>query len=365
MVFFQTACSRKIMNINIIGPINQLGYGITVLNIVKSLSVNNRVSLFPIGQPQVTNQKDADIISNCIENSKFFDYEAPCIRIWHQHDMSQFVGRGTHIGLPIFELDTLNDLERHHLSYPKKIFVCSHWAKEVLINNNIKQEIQVVPLGVDKNIFQPCEITNRDKTIFFNCGKWEIRKGHDILPIIFNKAFDENDKVELWMMNSNPFLSDQETKEWQRKYTNTKLGNKIRFISKKNTQQELFDIMSQVDCGIFPSRGEGWNLELLELMACGKHVITTNYAAHTEFCNKNNSFLVNITSLEKAFDNKWFFNQGNWANIGEDQIEQFVYFMNHVHNQRQNSRLSVNINGIETSNEFTWANTSNKIQEYV
>ena len=64
--------------------------------------------------------------------------------------------------------------------------------------------------------------------------------------------------------------------------------------------------MSKVDVGIFPSRAEGWNLEILELMSCGKHIITTNYSAHTEFCNKENALLVDIDELETAYDGKWF-----------------------------------------------------------
>lgn len=48
--------------INIIAPINQLGYGIASLNIVKALSKIEDVSLWPIGQPQVTNEEDAKVI---------------------------------------------------------------------------------------------------------------------------------------------------------------------------------------------------------------------------------------------------------------------------------------------------------------
>ena len=47
--------------LNIISPINQLGYGIAGLNIVKSL--HNDVALWSISQPQVTSQEDADIVS--------------------------------------------------------------------------------------------------------------------------------------------------------------------------------------------------------------------------------------------------------------------------------------------------------------
>ena len=90
--------------------------------------------------------------------------------------------------------------------------------------------------------------------------------------------------------------------------------------SRAETQQ-VYNIMSQVDCGVFPSRGEGWNLELLEMMSAGKHVVATDYSAHTEFCTKENSGLVSISDVEPAFDGKWFFGQGNWAKISAHENE--------------------------------------------
>ena len=41
--------------INIIAPINQLGYGITGLNLSKALYKVSDVSLWPISTPQLTN----------------------------------------------------------------------------------------------------------------------------------------------------------------------------------------------------------------------------------------------------------------------------------------------------------------------
>jgi hypothetical protein len=99
---------------NIIAPINSLGYGVAGLNIAKYLNKHSSVSLWPIGQPQVTTQQDADVVSKCIDNAQMFNPEDPCLRIWHQHDMSQFVGRGEHIGFPIFELDQFTPHEKHH-----------------------------------------------------------------------------------------------------------------------------------------------------------------------------------------------------------------------------------------------------------
>lgn len=355
------------MNINILAPINQLGYGIASLNIIKYLHKKCNLSLFNIGQPQVTNQQDADIISSCIKKAQLPDFTAPCVRIWHQHDMSQFVGRGKHIGFPIFELDKFSDLEKYHLSYLDKIFVCSSWAKNVVLNNiDIKEEnVAIIPLGVDSNIFKPQKIDKDGPTIFFNCGKWEIRKGHDILVNIFNNAFDKNDDVQLWLMCDNPFLSEEETKYWHKLYLSSKIGYKIKIIPRVDTQQQVYNIMSRVDCGIFPSRAEGWNLELLELMSCGKPVITTNYSAHTEFCDSKNAYLIDISSTELANDNKWFFGQGSWANISERSQEQCVNYMRHIHTLKQSNSLPLNIEGINTANKYTWENTAEQILKNV
>lgn len=352
--------------INIISPINQLGYGITGLNIVKSLANLTPVSLWPISQPQVTNQDDADIISYAINNSRLPEFNAPCIRIWHQHDMSQFVGRGTKIGFPIFELDTFSDIEKHHLSSLDKIFVCSKWAKSIIHYNIQKndEDVCVIPLGVDSNIFSPSKI-NYGPTIFFNCGKWEIRKGHDLLVKLFNDTFCAEDNVELWLMCDNPFLNEEEKQKWHTLYYTSKLGSKIKILPRLNTQKEVYNVMSLVDCGIFPSRAEGWNLELLELMSCGKPVITTNYSAHTEFCNDNNSYLVPVSEIEPAYDGKWFFNQGNWAKITKKEYDLFCSYMRNIHESKKNGSLSVNTNGIETAKKYSWGRTAEIILHHV
>ena len=165
---------------NLITPINQLGYGIAGLNILKSLSSLVRVSLFPIGSPQAASQEDALIIRNCLENAQMPDFKAPCIRIWHQHDMSQFVGSKSRIGFPFFELNKFSEIEKHHLNNLDKLFVTSQWAKDICKSELDIEDIHVIPLGVDTSVFKPCEIEDSGKTIFFNCGKWEVNHVHMI-----------------------------------------------------------------------------------------------------------------------------------------------------------------------------------------
>jgi glycosyltransferase involved in cell wall biosynthesis len=111
--------------------------------------------------------------------------------------------------------------------------------------------------------------------------------------------------------------------------------------------------MRQTDCGIFPSRAEGWNLELLEMMACGKPCIATNYSAHTEFCTREDTWFIDIEETELAQDGKWFFGQGSWAKIGEKQIDQAVEHMRFMYKNRPNG-----LNSREQSKKFSWENSA-------
>lgn len=351
--------------INIIGPVNNLGYGYTTLNILKKLSPE--VAYWPMGQPSVFTQEDHNVVSQAMFAAQMFDENAPCLRIWHQHDMSQFVGKGTRIGFPIFELDDFSPVEQHHLKSTDKLFVCSHWAKHIIHQVlGLDEEVCVIPLGVDTELFRLSPDRTRDTTIFFNCGKWEKRKGHDVLAQAFDSAFRTTDDVELWMMCDNPFLKKEQIEEWKNLYRNLEIGHKVRFIDRVGTHQEVYNIMSRVDCGVFPSRAEGWNLELLELMACGKHVITTDYSAHTEFCTEENAMLIPINNTEVAYDGVWFDGKkGNWAHFDSDSQYNLVSHMRSFHNEKQSGRLTVNKAGIETANSFTWDRTAKEILKHV
>jgi|TARA_R100000808_G_scaffold2804_3_gene10578 glycosyltransferase involved in cell wall biosynthesis len=352
------------MNFNFICPINQLGYGVASGNIVKALGeLGNSIALWPLGKPDWPNQEDHELFTTCMHLTDLPDFNAPCIRIWHQNDMSQFVGRGPKIGFPIFEMDRFTEVEVHHLSSLDKIFVCSKWAKKIVEENvNISPEnVHVIPLGVNPDIFSSTGIAGRKETVFFNCGKWEIRKGHDIISEAFDRAFEPDDNVELWMMCANPFYSPQENYDWERQYKTCKMGSKVRMIPKQRDQHSVSDIMKTADCGVFPAKAEGWNLELLEMMSCGKHVIATNYSGHTEFCNSENCMLIECDELEDAHDGKWFNGQGQWAKIDEKQIDMIAAYMRDIHALKQSGLLEKNIAGIETAQKFSWENSAQAI----
>ena len=345
--------------INLIAPINNLGYGVAGYNIFKSLyKINPSTTLYPISKPTFVDEYIAAGIDNQSRTTEF-----PSVKIWHQNDLHLHVGKGKHIGFPIFELTEFNDDEKRSMAHCDALFVCSEWAKEIVLNqtNFSESHVHVVPLGVDTDIFKP-ELSKRSATIFFNCGKWEKRKGHDVLLECFNLAFNSADNVELWMMCDNPFIG-QDNQSWQNLYKSSPLGDKIRIIPRQQSHKDVYNIMKQSDCGVFPSRAEGWNLELLEMMACGKQVIATNYSAHTQFCDNNNSHLIDIENREVAYDGVFFSgSHGQWGSFSESSINQLIEHMRTVHTMKQrHEKHLLNTRGVETANQFSWSQSAHEI----
>ena len=161
-------------------------------------------------------------------------------------------------------------------------------------------------------------------------------------------------------MCENPFLGEKNN-DWINYYKSSRIANKIRFIPRQKSHRDVYNIMRQVDVGVFPVRAEGWNLELLELLSCGKHVITTDYSGHTEFTNRNNSYIVETDTLVQAQDGIWFHGQGEWAELGKRQEDQIINHMRETHRLKQDSELELNLAGIETAIKFSWENTAREI----
>ena len=165
------------------------------------------------------------------------------------------------------------------------------------------------------------------------------------------------------MVNENPFIG-KGNQDWKRRYISTSMGKKIKILPRVNTQAELRGLYSQVDFGVFPSHAEGWNLEILELMACGTPCIATNYSGHTEFLNETNSMLIHPTGMEDVHDTvggRWFRGQGQWCSF---EVEHLVDTLRAAHDMRQSNRVDLSFPELrKTVDKFTWKNTVKEIEK--
>jgi glycosyltransferase involved in cell wall biosynthesis len=327
--------------------------------------VGLEAAYFPVG-PVEASPRHADAVREARARAASFDPLAPSVRYWHPDDLAHHVGKGLRAGYTIFEVDRLSAAARHHLSSQDLVLVPTAWAARVVEANGIPAgRIRVVPHGVDASVFYPLPLSPDGPTTFLNVGKWEIRKGHDALAEAFNAAFTPADDVKLVMHCDNPFLDDGGNREWADLYLNSPLGKAGKITvspGRYRTQEELAGLYASAHCGVFPSRAEGWNNGLVEMLAMGRHAVATDYSAHTEFLTPECCRLIGIDSLERAYDGRWFKGEGNWARLGPPQMEQLVWHLRSVHKQRREGALGLNRAGADRTAAFGWVRACERLR---
>jgi|GEM_PF-539970 len=350
-----------------IAPACRTGYGVVGAHLLREfLQLDAPVAYFPIGQVDQSIAR-TDRLGTALARQGAFDDRAPSVRLSQQFDLALHVGRGPRIGFPIFELDRFHAAERHHLERQDRILVTCEWARTVLLENGIwRTPIDIVPLGVDRAVFsdkvRPATARG-DATVFMSVGKLERRKGQRELLAAFEAAFTPKDAVKLVLICHNPFVDEATFKAMTAPFRNSRMAARITIVTNSlPTQTDLAAVMATADCGVFPVRAEGWNLEALEMLSMGKAVIATACTAHTAFMNTSNARLIEASELEESVPSE---TRGRWAAWGATQHEQLVHELREVHRARVAGTLGVNANGIATATTHSWTASARALLQSV
>jgi glycosyltransferase involved in cell wall biosynthesis len=341
---------------NFIAPYCHTGYGIAGANLLRScLERGSPVAFFPVGGLRL-DTVDQPELDAAIVRSGAYDDRAVSVRLMPAGDQRMHIGHGPRVGFPIFELTTFTEAEREQLRALDRILVCTEWARDVMLQNGIASvPIDIVPLGVDRRIFhERLAPAHRDRdTVFLQGGKLEPRKGQRELLRAFEAAFTPRDDVSLVLLCQNPFVTAHEFAERAAPFHRSPMAARITLITTPFAhQRDMARVMAAADCGVFPVRAEGWNLEALEMLSLGKRVIATNYSAHTAFLNDDNARLIAVDMLE---DVPAACGVGQWAAFGDVQHEQLVAHLRAIHVERQETGPLTNAAGIDIAERFSWS----------
>ena len=141
------------------------------------------------------------------------------------------------------------------------------------------KNMYVVPLGLD--VVSEDKILTENKNdplqILF-VGRLERRKGIDVLLKAFEKVWNENRHVELYIAGNDkiPYEKGKTIREiFTEKHANSELLNHVYFLGEVSDEQ-LQELYSKCDIFVAPSRYESFGLVYLEAMNYAKPVIGTN-----------------------------------------------------------------------------------------
>ena len=66
--------------------------------------------------------------------------------------------------------------------------------------------------------------------------------------------------------------------------------------------------------------------------------------------------------METAYDGVFFNGQvGKWAEISDNQKDQIITHMRDIHTAKRDGELAINQAGIDTANQFSWANSAKEL----
>lgn len=323
--------------INFDSPLNITSIGQTAYNIFAALNKSEQVALFPWADQldlrcfEFTEQDHQEIQSCILRGREHFDRNNKSFTIFHIKGSEKTLGRRSNL-LTFHETDSLTPYEVRVLNQHDRVFVTSKYTKSVFDEYVDPAKTVYVPLGFDSKSFHRIEKEDDGVITFGLRGKLEGRKNTVRIIKAWVKTFGGDPRYRLDCSIHNNFMDAGEQKALIVNALPDKCipwnVNFLPFLESNNLYNK---VLNQADIDLTGMSGcEGFNLPLFQSLALGKQAVVLNAHVHKDFCDAENSILVEPCGMTAAIDGKFFVeghfvNQGNWFDFREkDLIEAMV-----------------------------------------
>ena len=204
-----------------------------------------------------------------------------------------------------------------------EVWVPTQANRDAFVRSGLKRPVYVMPLGVSIDRFHPGVPGRRNprgEFVFLSSFEWGERKAPGLLLKVFNDTFRRQDPVVLVckVNNRNGGLSIRREVETLRLRSG---GGRIVFLfNKELPYAELPAFYGSGDCYISSSLGEGWDMPLMEAMACALPAIATDWGAHTEFIHPGVAYPLASRGTIPAVALCPYYKGFSWANPDPDHL---------------------------------------------
>ena len=243
-----------------------------------------------------------------------------------------------------------------------EIWVPSKWQRECTINQGANPDkVKVVPEGVDIHTFFPEEVEklesyNDGRFKFLLFGRWDYRKSTKEIIQTFLKTFSPEEPVDLIVSIDNMWGEEMDgyktTEERLNAYGLT--DPRIKMINFP-TREDYIKYLKTGHVFVSCARSEGWNLPLIEAMACGTPSIYSECCAQMEFA-EGKGIPVKIVGERPANANDY----GRYTmselpgNYYEPDFEDLSNKMRFVYQNYNECKLNAVKDSIEIHKQFSW-----------
>jgi glycosyltransferase involved in cell wall biosynthesis len=320
------------------------------------------------------------------------------LKIWSFTPIPHPPNPGKNVFFTMMETESLHpEFARICNVYADEIWVPSTHNATVFKEYGIKKPIFVMPLGVDELLYYnrdiaPNGIINDTKCFVDLLGKpvskginsfrflslfgWSYRKGTDILIKSFVKEFNDNDDVALIIVSRHSGSPEQShinviKADVDRYAKSIRRSNFPQIILHPHVipEQQMPDIYKMGQVFLHCSRGEGWNLPVIEAAACGLPVISCNNTGMSEYLTDDNAFLIKtnqkeICNPEMHWITAYYHNQ-LFPKLGSEQIEQSQNHMKFCRNNYEKALLKGKELKKLVFEKYTWKHAVERIAQRI
>ena len=251
------------------------------------------------------------------------------------------------------------------------------WQRQMTIDQGYPEDrVKIVPEGVDGSIFKPSNNADKERKIlyakygipedtfvFMIFGRWDYRKSITELFQAFIQEFKYTDNVMLIASVDNPFSVDGLNTTEERLTHYEIESDKIKILHFPD-RPDYIKWMQLGNIYLSCSRSEGWNLPLMEAIACGTPAICSGWGAQLEFAD-GIAHTVNVPKMKKPehvfmMDEKndiGFWGDPDWEHL--QKVMRDVY-TNYTVNKSQAMTISTPFR-----KQWTWENAAMKAEKYI
>ncbi|MFC1585875.1 glycosyltransferase [Fibrobacterota bacterium] len=360
--------------LNLMAPINDLGYGVHARGIIKGLAElgHEDYHLSCIGpRSGELSPEELALTERLMSHSR--DPSAPCVKLWHEFQMDDLNGEKL-IAYPVWETTRLVPEAITALKKMDAVLVATQWGKRIM-HENIGADM---PVYVVNEAGQELPDTLHEKFpmfTFLHVGKYEYRKCTPYIIKIYAEMFcDQAEETRLIAHCYNPFDANFELNiktvlshlglepvpgaPDKNKITARKGRAVVEIPLTRLTRSRLHELYMRSHAGLYPSCGEGWNLDLFESIVRGMPCVASFVSGHTEYTTEELGYPQDLLLFKGrealADDGKWFKgDKGNWVIPDTGEFKEKIF---HVY--RNYDEIIRNFDPRKIRERFTWKNSA-------
>ena len=258
------------------------------------------------------------------------------------------------IGYTMLEVDGFPREWVRQANRMDEVWVPSEFNRQAFLACGLRRPVHVMPLGVDTNYFHPgveAFPNPAGEFVFLALFEWGERKEPGLLLRAFNDEFSAHEPVRLVckVINRDPGLR---LKEEIRRLRLSAEGGRISYMfNLEFPHYQLGALYRSMDAFVSVSRGEGWNMPLMEAMACGLPSIATDWGAHQEFLHAGVGYPLRLRKLVPAVAKCPYYKGFRWADPDPEHLRSLL---RHVYENRDEARARGQAAAREMAARWTW-----------